>query len=82
MSSGFGVGAADAAKSDVLALLPLSVVRPWVDNGQLKVVDVRPEPAFKPLGVVWPESQASEATTTLVNFVEAWVARPDAHRDA
>lgn len=67
---------------DVLALLPLSVVRPWVDSGQLRVVDVLPGPAFRPLGVVWPEGQVSEATTALVNFVEAWFARPDDHRAA
>ncbi len=55
---------------DVLALVPLSVVRPWIDKGQLVVVAVRPEPPFRPLGIVVPAAQVTQATMTFVTFIE------------
>jgi DNA-binding transcriptional LysR family regulator len=55
---------------DVLALVPLSVVRPWVDKGQLVVLDVQPAPPFRPLGVVLPAERASQAAGALVAFLE------------
>ncbi|MEY4750788.1 MAG: HTH-type transcriptional regulator GbpR [Pseudomonadota bacterium] len=55
---------------DVLALVPLSVVHPWIDRGQLKLVDVQPVASFKPLGLILPQGQLTRATATLVSFLE------------
>ena len=57
---------------DVLALVPLSVVQPWVDVGRLHVVDLQPTPPFKPLGLVKPAERATRAVQTFVDFVEAF----------
>jgi DNA-binding transcriptional LysR family regulator len=55
---------------DVLALVPLSVVRPWVDKGELVLVDVQPAPPFPPLGIVLPTEAASQAALQFAGFIE------------
>lgn len=60
---------------DVLALVPLSVVRPWVDRGALTVVDMQPPLPFRPLGLVLPAEHASQAVLRFAAFVEDWCAR-------
>ena len=59
---------------DVLALVPLSVVRPWIDKGALVVVDVRPAPPFPPLGIVQPAEAASQAALQFASFIGRSVA--------
>ena len=59
---------------DVLALVPLSVVQPWVDAARLCVVDLKPALPFKPLGIVMPTTNATQAALTFVAFIEGFVA--------
>ncbi len=59
---------------DVLALVPLSVVQPWVDAARLCVVDLKPALPFKPLGIVMPITNATQAALTFVAFIEGFVA--------
>lgn len=56
---------------DVLALVPRSVVQPWLDRGILVEVDVQPALPFKPLGVVMPAAGATRATLAFVASIEA-----------
>jgi DNA-binding transcriptional LysR family regulator len=57
---------------DVLALVPQSVVQPWIDRGQLKIVDVSPTPPFRPLGAVLQAQQTPSAVATLASFLERY----------
>jgi len=59
---------------DVLALVPLSVVQPWVDVGRLHVVDLQPAPPFRPLGLVKPAERATRAAQTFIDFIEGFAA--------
>ena len=57
------------ASLDVLALVPFSVVRPWLDGGQLVELDARPRLPFRPLGLVMPAQDATRATQAFADFL-------------
>jgi DNA-binding transcriptional LysR family regulator len=59
---------------DVLALVPLSVAKPWVDTAQLIVVDLRPVPSFRPLGLVMPADLPTSAAQTFADFLARFAA--------
>jgi len=62
----------------VLALVPRSVVQPWVDRGQLVEVDVRPALPFRPLGMVVPAELASQAALQFAGHLASGMAPPAA----
>lgn len=53
----------------LLALVPYSVVRPWVERGQLKVLAVPLELPFDPLGLLRPVEGLGPAGERLVDHV-------------
>lgn len=54
----------------LLTLLPLSVVRQLVDDGQLVALDIEGEAAFAPIGLLVPEHEMTVAASTLVRYLE------------
>jgi len=56
---------------DVLALVPQSVVQPWIDQGRLVAVDVDPPMPFRPLGLVRPLDDAPRAVRLFCDFLQA-----------
>lgn len=56
---------------DLLALVPYSVVRPWVERGQLKVLPVSLDLPFEPLGLLRPVDGLGPAGERLVAHVLA-----------
>lgn len=53
----------------LLALVPYSVVRPWVERGQLKVLPLPLDLPFEPLGVLRPVEGLGPAGERLVAYV-------------
>ena len=67
---------------DVLALVPQSVVQPWIDEGRLVAVDVEPPMPFRPLGLVRPLAEGARAVQLFGEFVRTQAAAPAAGRRA
>ena len=65
---------------DVLALVPQSVVQPWIDEGRLVAVDVEPPMPFRPLGLVRPLADSARAVQLFGDFVRGHAAAPGAGR--
>jgi len=65
---------------DVLALVPQSVVQPWIDEGRLVAVDVEPPMPFRPLGLVRPLADSALAVQLFGDFVRTHAAAPGAGR--
>ena len=59
---------------EVLALVPRSVVQPWIDQGRLVALDVQPVLPFRPLGLVLPSERASPAVLQLADHLAAFAA--------
>lgn len=55
---------------DVLAFLPLSSVRPLIDDGELREVDVLPSSPMEPLGLLRPAGASSEAAELLGAYLQ------------
>ncbi|QBM27071.1 LysR family transcriptional regulator [Hydrogenophaga pseudoflava] len=53
----------------LLALVPFSVLRPWVERGQLKVLPLPLDLPFEPLGVLRPAEGLGPAGERLVAYV-------------
>jgi DNA-binding transcriptional LysR family regulator len=54
---------------ELLTLVPLSVVQPWVERGLLQVLPVALDLPFEPLGMLLPQRGGSPAAEKLVRFV-------------
>lgn len=54
---------------ELLTLVPLSVVQPWVERGLLQVLPVALDLPFEPLGMLLPQLGGSPAAEKLVRFV-------------
>ena len=54
---------------DLLSLVPLSVVRPWVTRGLLRVLSLEQEQPLEPLGLLLPEHGAKPAVALLADHV-------------
>lgn len=59
---------------DLLTLLPLSVVRPWVRRGLLQVLPIAPSQPLAPLGMLVPEQGSKPAVDKLASHVAAHAA--------
>lgn len=58
----------------LLTLLPFSVVRQLVDDGQLVALDIEGKAAFEPIGLLVPERELTTAASTLMHFLEHFAA--------
>jgi DNA-binding transcriptional LysR family regulator len=56
-------------RQPVLTVVPFSVVRPWVDRGQLCVLPLDMPMPFSPLGMLLPQKGLSTACKRLADFV-------------
>ena len=65
---------------DLLALLPLNLVRPLLDAGELVELAIGETVAMEPLGVLQPQGQLGEAAARLSAFLREF--RFDKQRDA
>jgi DNA-binding transcriptional LysR family regulator len=54
---------------DLLALVPFSVIRPWVERGQLKELPVALAMPFEPLGLLRPNQGLNAAGESLAAYV-------------
>jgi DNA-binding transcriptional LysR family regulator len=59
---------------DVLALVPQSVVQPWIDQGRLVAIDVDPPMPFRPLGLVRPLADSARAVQLFCEHLQAHAA--------
>lgn len=55
----------------VIAYVSLNLVRPLIDAGEVKEVDVRPTSVLEPLGLLRPAGAAAEASEWLCNHLQA-----------
>lgn len=58
----------------LLTLLPFSVVRQLVEDGQLVALDIEGEATFEPIGLLVPEGERTTAASTLMRFLEKFAA--------
>ena len=54
---------------DLLSLVPLSVVRPWVQRGLLRVLPLEQEQPLEPLGLLLPERGVKPAVALLAEHL-------------
>lgn len=55
----------------LLTLLPLSVVRQLVADGQLVALEIEGDTGLDPIGLLMPEGEGSAASRTLVEFLQS-----------
>jgi DNA-binding transcriptional LysR family regulator len=67
-------------RSPLLALLPLSVVRPQVDEGVLAVIPLDEAPLLEPVGLLRAEQDEREAAGMLAAHLQAHPAAAGGHR--
>jgi DNA-binding transcriptional LysR family regulator len=58
----------------LLAMVPFSVVRQLVSEGQLVAVDIEGASSFEALGLLVPQRELTAAARTLVSFLEGFAA--------
>ena len=56
----------------LLTLVPYSVVRPWVQRDQLRVLPVDLDMPFDAIGMLLPDGDRGAAVSRLVDFVQGW----------
>lgn len=57
------------AARPLLALVPYSVVRPWVERGELVTLQLPLQMPFEPLGMLRPGESLSAACEALVSYL-------------
>ncbi|KQP17774.1 LysR family transcriptional regulator [Pseudorhodoferax sp. Leaf267] len=62
---------------DLLALLPLNLVRPLLDGGEMVEVAMRVNVALEPVGVLQPKARLGDAAARLSAFLRAFAFEPD-----
>ena len=55
---------------EYLAILPLSVAKPWFESGEVKALKTEIYIELLPLGFLWKPDRAGTATTKFARFLQ------------